>query len=262
MVRNQAINPIYSLQTIICMPLKGISLIAGIIFLAITITATAIIYNAGVPAVQRIQSTAAVEKMKTTLSELDNIIRQVASEGKGSKRTVFISSDPGELNINGSANTITWEIQTDSPVISPHTSQRFGNLIVGSNLETSVRTGNYTRIPQGSPVYIMENSHLIVYINKSHSPSVPGPIAVSSLVLAIYNKDLNSWLDNPGFLDISVDNKENSRSGQGYVQAESVGENLPYGKVTVLMDTTYIDYYIYFTLESGADFLTIEAQEA
>ena len=103
---------------------KAISMISGIIFLALTITATAIIYQAGLPAVQKLQEAAAVEEMKATLSDFDRVIREVAGEGRGSKRTVFISSDPGVLTINDTANTIKWTIETEAPVISPRTSQK------------------------------------------------------------------------------------------------------------------------------------------
>lgn len=242
--------------------LKGFSLIGGVIFLALTISAAVIIYQAGLPAVQELQATAAVDKMKSTLSELDSIIRAVAGEGQGSKRTVFISSEPGILTINGTANTIIWELETTAPVISPRTSQQFGNLIVGSNLEASVEEGNFTRVSPEVPAFIMRNAHLDVYINRTGSPSSQTPISTNALVLAIYNKDLDSWLDNPGFLEISIDSQENSKSGTGYTQAEALGDNLPFGKVTAFMDTTYLDYNLFFILESGADFLTIEAGQS
>jgi len=241
---------------------KGLNLIAGVIFLALTITAAVIIYEAGVPAVQQLQATAAVDKMKTTLSDLDKVIREVATEGTGSKRTVYLSSEPGELVINGSSNTITWELETDAPIISPRTSQTFGNLVVGSNLETSVTEGTYTRISPSVPAFIVENSRLIVYINRIGSSSSHASMATNNLVLAIYNKDLSTWIENPGFMDITIDDETNSRQGTGYTEADEAGENLPFGKIKAFMDTTYIDYNIYFILESEADFITIEAEEA
>lgn len=240
--------------------LKGFNIVSGVIFLALTISAVAIIYQTSVPTVERLQTTAAIEQQKAMLSDLDKIIREVAAEGKGSKRTVKISSDPGVLKINGSTNTIIWELETESMAISPRTSQRFGNLVVGSNLESSVSEGFYTRLSPQVPAFIMENEHLMVYINRTNTTSVP--ISTSGLVLGIYNKNIDSWLDNPGFLEISIDSNEASKAGQGYTQASELGSNLPFGKVKAFLDTTYIDYNIYFILESGSDFIIIEGEEA
>jgi len=240
--------------------LRGISIISGVIFLALTITATAIVYQAGIPLVQKLQDSASVDKMKATLSDLDSVISEVAAEGRGSKRTVYISSDPGKLVINGSTDTITWELDAETPIISPRTRQTFGNLIVGSNLNTKVSEGTYDRITPAVDAYILENSHLIVYVNRSGSVSGSVPIKTSSLVFAIYNKDLNSWWDNP-IHDITIDSKDSSRAGLGYTSAEEIGENLPFGKVTAHLTTNYVNYDIHIILESGADFITIEADE-
>lgn len=243
------------------MDAKGISLISGLIFLALTIAATAIVYNAGVPVVHKLQAASAVEEMKGTMSELDKKIREVAAEGRGSKRTFTISSDPGKLVINGSADTVTWELDTSAPILSPRTSQKFGNLVIGSHLETSVREGNYTRVSPQAPAFIIENDHLLVYISRSGSPTSRVQMETKTIVLGIFNKDLNAWLDNPGFLDISVDGNANSRSGQGYTKAVELGSNLPFGAVIANLDTSYIDYEVQFRLETGADFLTLEATE-
>ena len=36
------------------------------------------------------------------------------------------------------------------------------------------------------------------------------------------------------------------------------GYNLPYATVSAFMNSSYLDYYINFTLQSGADFVEIE----
>lgn len=241
--------------------MRGVSLVAGVIFLALTITAAMIIYQAGVPLVQDLQATAAVDKMKVTLADLDEAIRTVAAGGQGTKRTVFLSPDPGELTINATTDTVLWELQTTAPVITPRTAQQFGNLLVGSHLETSVTEGNYTRVTPEVPAFIMENDRLVVYVNRTGSPTGFAPIETDQLVLALYNKDRDAWLENPGFLEVSIDHNPNSKFGDGYTQA-TLGDHLPFGKVEAYFDTAYIDYRLFIILESGADFITIEAEEA
>ena len=56
-------------------------------------------------------------------------------------------------------------------------------------------------------------------------------------------------------LEISVD--DSSATGSGYTQLERYGNALPYGMVIAYMDSPGYDYFVNFTLESGADFITI-----
>jgi hypothetical protein len=239
--------------------MKGISLISGVIFLALTISATVIIYSAAYPLVIQMQDQASFEKMTTTLSELDGVIRAVAAGGPGTKRTVFIDPQPGVLTINDTKETIEWEMETSALFISPRTAQRFGNLIIGSNLETSLLEGNYTHTSPEIPCYIMENSHLKVYVRRIGSESSPVAAATSNILIAIYNKDLNSWLNNPGFMEFSIDNSY-GKTGQIYTKPETTGYNLPYGSVKVVVDSTYIDYNLSLELPSGADFIEIRGE--
>lgn len=237
------------------------SLISGVMFLAITIVAVVVVYQAGIPIVKRMQTSAAIEQMKTTFVELDELIRQIAAEGTGSKRTVQLRVDPGKIIVNETQDTIYWELETDAMVISPRTKQQFGNVIVGSNLNTRVYEANYTRLGQ-IECYVMENEHLMVYVRKvgvNTSEDGWDDFNTSSLVVAIYNKGMDKWLENEGFLEITIDENANSKTGNGYTIPEETGYNLPYGMVAAYMNSSYLAYYINFTLGSGADFLEIEA---
>ncbi len=233
---------------------KGIALISAVIFLAFTIVAVAIIYQAGVPIIAKMQASASIEKMKTAFSELNNIILEVASEGKGSKRTIYFNIDPGTLYINGTQNVIYWVFETTAQIISPRTSQQFGSLVIGSNLETSAYEGVYG----SDDTYILENEHLMVYIKKIGSPTNYTSYNTSDLLLAVLQKDINVYLDLKS-LNISIDDTANSTSGNGYTGLENSGNNLPYGTVYAYMNSSYLDYFINFTLQSGTDFLEIEA---
>jgi hypothetical protein len=239
----------------------GISVISGVIFLAITITAVFLIYQTTIPIIQRMQSSTVVERMKDVFADLDEIIKQTASEGKGSKRTFSMRIDPGKVVVNKTQDSIYWELETDAEIMSPRTSQRLGNLVMGANMETSCYEENYTFSSPQTESYILENEHLKVYVKKIGSPSSPVSYDMSEVLVAIYNKDMNQWLNNTGFLDISVDYNDTSNTGTGYTSPSVTGYNLPYGTVYASMNSSYIDYYINFTLESGADFIEIEASE-
>ncbi len=244
------------------MDLKGLSIISGVIFLAITISAIAIFYDAGMPAIKRMQVSASVEKMKDVFSDIDSLVRDVASEGTGSKRTFYLKIDPGKIVVNDTQDTIYWQLDTDAKIIEPRTKQVFGNIVIGSNLETSAYQENYSMTSPQIPAYKMENEHLIVYIRKVGSGSAYGNFTTNNLLLGIYNKDLGVWFNNTNMFDVSVDSQAGSRTANGTTTLMEAGYNLPYATVSALVNSTYMAYYVNFTLESSEDFLTIDAGAA
>ena len=238
---------------------KGISILSGVLFLAIVVTAIFLIYQTGVPIVKRMQVAAAVERMKDVFTDMDEAIQLTASEGRGSTRTVHMRIDPGRIVANKTQDAIYWELETDAEIISPRTSQRLGNIVIGSNMETRGYEGNYTYSSPETECYILENGHLRVYVKKIGSPSSHAGYDTSDLLVAIYNKDMDQWLNHTGLLDISVDLNESSKTGTGHTALLTAGYNLPYASASACMNSSYMDYYVNFTLESGADFLEIEA---
>ncbi|MBI4020058.1 MAG: hypothetical protein HY367_01890 [Candidatus Aenigmarchaeota archaeon] len=221
---------------------KGIALISGILFLAITIAAVVIIYQAGVPVIKRIQAASVVDKTKEAFSQMDSIIQDVASGGKGSQRSVYLTLDFGKLKADSSRDEITWELNTDAPVISPRSIQRIGNIVFGANLGAS-------GTDDGSS-YVLENEHLRVKIRKLSPGS---PYSTDQLLQEVFSKDLNSAMN--ATLNITV--AGGSASGTGFTTLETPGNNIPYATVYAFMDSG-VDYHVNFTLESGADFITIE----
>lgn len=235
----------------------GITLIAGVIFIGLVIAATIIVVQGGLPVVKKIQSASTIEQMKTSFTDLDKIIREVSSEGRGSKRTIQLRIEEGQANINSSDNTLFWVSETDAHIISPRTSQRFGNLVIGSNLETKTSEAQF---PFNTSIssFKLENSHIIVYIKKIGTLNNPANFNTNQLVLGIYQKDLREWLSIPGLVKISLDNNILSESGTGWTVLEQTGNHLPYGQVKAFINTSYASYNIIFTLESGTDWIGVE----
>lgn len=236
--------------------MKVIALISGIIFLAIIIVAVTLVYNLSIPIVKKIQTSASIEKMKTTLLELDNIIRKVSLEGNGSKRTKTLKINEGKLVADADKDMLYYEIITNARIISPRTMQTMGNLIFGSNLETSAKEGNYSN----TSAFILENKHLIIYIKKIGSEKSPQYYNTSNLLLAVFQKDLSQYIPLKT-LEISIDSNPDSESGMGYTLLEKESDNLPYGKVIAFMNSSYLNYSIEFILESGADFIEIKGNK-
>lgn len=235
---------------------KGLSLISGVLFTAFLITATAIVYWTVVPVIQKVQCAATLERMKSSFAELDDVIQTVASEGEGSRRTVDLNLDAGELYVSADTDNIYWTHECASPVISPRTFQIFGNMLVGANLDTSANESAC----QGYDAFVLENEHLQACFRKFGSEGNNTYYNMSDVLLMVYNKDLGEILPLER-LEITLDDNQTSSTGSGYTELARSGHHLPYGEVTAYMESDYgVTYTIKFSLESGADFLIIRGE--
>jgi hypothetical protein len=235
--------------------MRGVTLISAILFIAITLTAVTIVYNSGMPVIKRLSTAAAVEQMKDVFQGIDSTVKEVAAGGNGSRRTLFLSLDPGKFTVDPSSDSVYWTLDTDALVISPRSSQTYGNVVFGSEMETAAYEDTY----QGASAYVLENSRLTAYLLRAGSPGSPQPLSTSDLLLGLYSKGLGRWLN--GSLEILMDGEPASSQGSGYTAVEAESSTLPKGVVEAHMFTPYLNYTIYFTLESGADFLMVEAEE-
>jgi hypothetical protein len=235
--------------------MRAVTLISAIIFIAITLSVVAIVYQSGMPLIERMQQSAALDRMSDAFSDIDNLVRRVAYEGNGSRRVFDMKVDMGRFAIDAAKDLILWQMGTESLIILPRTADFFGNLIVGSNLETSAYEGDYL----GTPAYVLENEHLRVYLKKIGSQESHENYATSDILLAVYQKDLDQWLPMDS-MELSIDDDPGSESGSGYTLLERSGDFLPYGRVNAYMNSIWGEYYINLTLESGADFIQIGAE--
>ena len=232
---------------------KAISIISAVIFIGFTISMIALVYQTGMPIIDKMQSSAAVERIKSSFIELDDRIQRTASEANGSRRTLSFRIEPGDLIVDDANDVVYWILDTEAPIFTPRTASYYGSMAFGSNLETNTYEENYF----GADCYVLENEHLKVYIRKLGSPSSMVGYETGELLVAVYQKDQDQWMD--GKLEITVD--DDSLSGTGYTKLEKEGNALPRGEVSAYMDSV-TNYFINFTLESGADFITIEGAVA
>ena len=230
--------------------MKAVSMVSAVVFIAITISAMALIYQAGVPIIQRMQSSAALDRMTSTFLELDETVERVASEGNGSRRIFDLDTGPGRLGLDPEGDEISWHLDAEDSVLRPRTARFLGNVVSGSNLGSSL----YEGVHGAYQAFILENEHLRVYIRKIQPEQ---GYSTGTLLLDVYQKDLGEWLPFD-YLNISLDNQAVSETGIGWTAQERTGTNLPRARVTAFMDSSYANYSVTFSLESGADFLSIE----
>ncbi len=237
--------------------MKGISIITEVIFLAIIISLIFLVYSIASPMIYTMQVSSAFEQGKSMMLTLDELIQDVASQGKGGRRSFYVTLGAGTTSLDADTDTLRWVLDTDTLIASPRSMQQIGNLIVGSNLNTMAYPGNYG----GQDAYVLENEHLGVFIKKIGSSESPQPYNTSQLLLAVYNKKMLRWMEMER-LEISVDNIPESMNGTGYTELVLEGYSLPRGEVRAHINTPYEflnNYTISFSLESGADFLTLGA---
>jgi hypothetical protein len=235
--------------------MKAVTLISAIIFIAITISIVAIIYQSGIPLIEKMQQSAALDRITETFSEIDSLVRKVAQEGNGSRRVFDIRVSMGRLMVDTAKDMILWKLSTENMIIPPRSADFFGNLIVGSNLNSTAYEDNYS----STPAFVLENEHLRVFVRKIGSPENPQIYNTTELILGIYQRDLDTWLPLHS-VEITIDDDPLSMNGTGYTYLERSGDFLPFGRVNAYMDSPWGEYYINLTLGTGTDFLEIDTQ--
>ncbi|MEM5829792.1 MAG: LamG domain-containing protein [Candidatus Aenigmatarchaeota archaeon] len=112
---------------------KGISPVISTVFLIlITISATYIVMNVVKPTIDRAYEAGVMNEAEQNMRLLDNLIREVASEGRGSLRTVVLKVTDGNYKIINTSGNFTGALQFNielkhSPFAAPML-KRVGNL--------------------------------------------------------------------------------------------------------------------------------------
>jgi hypothetical protein len=234
---------------------KGMTIIAEVVFLAIIITLIFLVYSIASPLLYSMQASSAFDQAKSMMLSFDEVIQDVASHG--GRRSFHVTLGSGTAALNESTDSILWHMDTETMVVSPRSMQSIGNLIVGSNLDVMAYEGSYS----GTDAYVLENGILRVFIRKIGSEASPQQYHTSDLLMGVYNKNLLRWMPLER-LEISVDRSQESMNGTGYTELAVQSYNLPRGEVLAHINTSYSlahNYTVSFSLESGADFLTIAA---
>ena len=238
----------------------AITIITEVIFIAVIISLIFLVYTIASPLLSSMQISSAFDQAKSMMLDLDRLIQDVASQGRGGRKTFQVTLGAGTTLLDEDRDTIKWILETDTMIVSPRSMQQIGNLIVGSNLGTDAYAGNYS----STDAHVLENEILKVFIKKIGSSASPQFYNTSDLLLGVYNKKISKWMPLER-LEISVDNSPNSMNGTGYTELVKEGYSLPRGEVLAHINTSYTllsNYTISFTLESGADFLILGAEES
>ncbi|MDY6773769.1 MAG: LamG domain-containing protein, partial [Candidatus Nanohaloarchaea archaeon] len=118
---------------------KAVSpLLSMAFYIAIVLAGVTIVLNVGMPMLERMQETAAIQHSVEQFNELDSVVRTVAGEGRYSSRTFRLSFDRGRITFNNASDSLVYRIKTTSGIISTHTAVRQGEVVLSANAEVEV----------------------------------------------------------------------------------------------------------------------------
>lgn len=228
----------------------GVSpLISAALYFGIVLAAVVIVLNVAFPTIERMQETAAIQNNLNFLADLDTTIREVAAEGRYSTRTTALRFGRGFYGFDNATDTLYYQIETDSAIISTHAVRRLGPLSLSANADVTVTNATVN----GNDCYLMENDHMEVCIRNI---SRGGTVDTGDAVLKINNTETGRTFD--ADLETWIDGDTATTTGAGYTTAAEIGPNLGRGRVTLVNQDE--NYSVHYDLLSGADFLIVQAE--
>ncbi len=131
-------------------------LVSAVTYTALIVAAVGIALNVGMPIVDRMQDTAAIENSIDALTDLDAQIRRVAAEGRFSSRTQTLRFQRGQYQFNNETGRLYYEIDTESNLISTHSAFERGPVLISADADVSVTRSSVN----GTNCYLMENVYI------------------------------------------------------------------------------------------------------
>lgn len=214
--------------------------VSAVLYLLITGIVMVLLLEAGIPVLEKARDKAIFDREQDQFLNLNQHIKDVASEGQGSKRIIPVQVEKGNLEVEG--NSLKWSMLTDARIIEPRTHISFGDLKVVSEFDVSATEYNNS--------YIIENSYIRVNFSKCETDN--NCTSVSDIINAISIKDgtLSSG-------DFSFYLSNSTFNGTGSTHLLKEGTLLD--SSTVVVDLALNNYDLHFTLRSKEDFLIVEA---
>ena len=239
--------------------MKGVSeLISILIIVLISFTGIGIALLVGNPVIDRAKESAVVNEAIENMKILDNLIREVASEGRGSFRTVQLKISGGEYKIDQKTNSIEFTDVIKSGIITSGTFIKEGNVFIAAG--TNAKATTYDLDLDGTTDMVLENEIMRVALLNN---ATNGNGINTSKAVKFFN--LKSTDGNISINDSSViiENLTTSYYGTGFTELVKTGDNLPVAQAIIHVNISApsnLTYDIVYTLRAGADFLIVKVQ--
>ncbi len=121
---------------------KGDIWISAVLYLALGVIILTIVLATSLPVINKLKDKNTIVQTKNLLSDIDQNIRAVYTEGAGSQRPITLSINQGEFKIDSTGEKIIWFIDDSRySETQPGASLQEGNLMI--NTEKSQVEGRY-----------------------------------------------------------------------------------------------------------------------
>ena len=233
--------------------MKG-AVIESVVAVAIIITSSIIVINMIMPAVEESKTFQYVNKAKETISFLDSVIRELAVEAPGARRTINLVSDSGTFVVTGKEDSLKFTVEGGPVILDPGSSVREGNLLVTSGPTMSAYESDINS--DGVTDLVLENDAVLLAIRKIGSPTNITSINTTSIFTVIRNKRTSANITPITY--IYMDDNLNNAVGDGFTELTALGSNIQSSGIRVYVNSSINEYDAIFTLRSAQDFVELE----
>ena len=225
----------------------------------LTIVAIAIVLLIGLPAIERAKESAVLNEAMQNMKAIGSMIKEVASEGVSSIRSLQIKVTDGEYKVNEKANSIDFTYTTKSGIVQPGSFIKEGDIILSAG--ANAKASEYDLDNDGNNDLVLENEILRIGLLKNGTKTAQVAMNTSRLIRRINFKETNANVT-PSDSSVILDDYSESSYGTGYSEIVKAEERLAKAEAVVHMNTSYAVYDILYTLQSGADFVIVKIQNA
>ncbi len=221
------------------------SLLSFAVIILIFVASAAIVLNYADEVVFSQAAGVTLSDAKRVMRQIDDAITQVTAEGAGASRKLRMKSS-SIIEVIPEENTIMTQLQL------PLSFAQYLTFIADGN-ERTIAGGGVSCSDAGD--IVMENPFLRVVFSKIGSPSSMVAINTSVLLKSATIKPADLRVD---FTDsaIKINQSTASINGTGYTELLRKNSNAPSCTTHAYVNGTY-EYDAYYTLYSGADFLSV-----
>lgn len=232
--------------------LRGQTLISTAFVALIILVTTILVISVAMPLLNTAKDTQKFNDAKQTISSIDRVLSDLATESQGSRREIRVDVGENKLEINSREDTLKIKIEQPQP-LEENTRVQEGNIVISSG--RFVKGYESDIDSDGDTDLVLENDAIIFAINKSSSY-----INTTNFITMMKNKNLNvNIIPRSG---IFVNNLENSSYGIGTLELTEKGDFLPSSAIRAVLNSTgNIRYEAIFTLTDGMDFVELEVKQ-
>ena len=240
--------------------LKGLSpFISTALIILILVSAVTLVLTLGKSTLDKINEANVINEATQNMKLIDSVIRQVASEGLGSLRKIQIKVSDGTYRVNEETNSLEFSYLVKYGTIEPGTYLKENNLLLVCGANAKAYEADLDN--DGKNELILENEVLKVAIQKVGSRTSFEPIDTKNNIELMIFKENNANIT-PSDSSIVLDDIPESAYGNGYSELVREGDHLAKAEALVHINSTFVEYDVLYTLQSGADYLIVKVLNA